>query len=617
MGKARRTSRDRVLIISGSVGAGHDGAAEELRRRLMQLGLDVECRDFLDALPRWMRFVLRSGYAASVTHAPRFYDWLFTSIERTGPVRWLCLLLPRLATRTVARWCTDAASVVSTYPLASQCVGLLVKRGALDVPTVTYLTDPAVHRLWVCEYIDRHLTVLPATAEQGELAYGIPMTAAGPLVPDRFGTPLPEHRRAELRAELGIDPERPLAIVVAGSLGMGRVPETVDALVATGRVVPLVLCGRNHHLRRTLQRRPGVLALGWRDDVHELMGLGNVLVHNAGGLSFTESLVAGLPAVTFACITGHGQANGDVLARYGIAPRAETFEDLCAALDRQLSPGASTRLRESLADSGDDAASVVVTDLHEGRLRAGRMPATEPSAASATRRPKVPRRSRRWRVAAVALMTTAMVTLGTTRGVDAATRHGFAVATLAPGSVAIAVEGVAPHRLTSFTSALRNAAAAVVVPTKGWTPADVRAARELTAAGVTLVTEPCDEVAMLSQPSSCDAGRIRRELSHRHIAVAPLMLSVGSIDPDDLVLAAVNATKLLRVTRVVPLRAAAATPTSPVGSAHSAAGPGSVVLIDDRAAPPHALPAELATLRRACTARGLRVVSVATARAER
>jgi len=35
------------LIISGSVGAGHDGAANELADRLRVHGIDVDVRDYL------------------------------------------------------------------------------------------------------------------------------------------------------------------------------------------------------------------------------------------------------------------------------------------------------------------------------------------------------------------------------------------------------------------------------------------------------------------------------------------------------------------------------------------------------------------------------------------
>ena len=59
---APATDRARVLVVSGSVGAGHDGAARELAARLTAAGADVCVRDFLAAVPRPVAWLLREGY---------------------------------------------------------------------------------------------------------------------------------------------------------------------------------------------------------------------------------------------------------------------------------------------------------------------------------------------------------------------------------------------------------------------------------------------------------------------------------------------------------------------------------------------------------------------------
>jgi UDP-N-acetylglucosamine:LPS N-acetylglucosamine transferase len=104
----------------------------------------------------------------------------------------------------------------------------------------------------------------------------------------------------------------------------------------------VVLCARNEVLRRRIERMPGVVALGWRADVHELLQVADVLVQNAGGLSLTEALVAGLPAVSYRPIPGHGRANAAVLNAAGLVPWAHTPEQLGelvhAAVGRDRTP---------------------------------------------------------------------------------------------------------------------------------------------------------------------------------------------------------------------------------------------------------------------------------------
>jgi UDP-N-acetylglucosamine:LPS N-acetylglucosamine transferase len=327
----------RALIVSGSVGAGHDGAAAELAARLRAAGLTVQVRDFLAAVPGPAARLLRDGYTASVGHVPLAFEFLFSRLERRGLLWQAEQLVCRSGERTVSRWVAEDRPdlVVATYPLAAQCLGTLRADGRLRVPLLTYLTDPAAHRSWLHPAADGHLTVTAATAVQGTADYGVPMTVAGPLVPARFGEVVPPWRLSALRRELGVPVGRPVALLVAGSLGLGDVDRTARDVVAAG-LLPLVLCGRNSGLQQRLAGIPGVRAVGWRRDVHELMQMADVLVQNAGGLSFTEALVAGLPAVTYRPIPGHGRANAGVLDRAGLAPWARSRTELAAALHRQL-----------------------------------------------------------------------------------------------------------------------------------------------------------------------------------------------------------------------------------------------------------------------------------------
>jgi UDP-N-acetylglucosamine:LPS N-acetylglucosamine transferase len=347
----------RVLIVSGSVGAGHDGAARELADRLRAAGVSVDIEDFLDTIPRWLSLLCREGYTTSVDHVPGAFQLLFTRIEHEGPVWRIARALCRKGGAQLLRW-IDAGRydlVVSTFPLASQALGELRASGVCRVPVVTYLTDPAAHRCWVHPSVDRHLTVTPATAEQGTAEYGIPLVPAGPLVPWRFAEPAVPAELRRVRAELGLPVGQPVALLAGGSLGVGDLLPSVADVAAAG-LVPLVLCGRNEGLRRELARVPGAIALGWRTDVDVLLQVADVLVHNAGGLSFTEALVAGLPAVTYRPIPGHGRANATVLERYGLAPWPRTREELAAALHERVRAGRSPR---ALGDPADEVLALL------------------------------------------------------------------------------------------------------------------------------------------------------------------------------------------------------------------------------------------------------------------
>lgn len=75
---------ERVAIVSASIGAGHDGAAAELDRRLAARGLTVDRFDLLDLLPARIGRLVRDGYHRMLVQAPWAYQRIYRSTERAG-----------------------------------------------------------------------------------------------------------------------------------------------------------------------------------------------------------------------------------------------------------------------------------------------------------------------------------------------------------------------------------------------------------------------------------------------------------------------------------------------------------------------------------------------------
>jgi UDP-N-acetylglucosamine:LPS N-acetylglucosamine transferase len=104
---------------------------------------------------------------------------------------------------------------------------------------------------------------------------------------------------------------------------------------------------------------PGVLALGWRDDMAALVAAAACVVQNAGGMTSLESLAAGTPTVTYRPIPGHGVANARALDAAGLVPWVADPAELATTLARVLVspksfslPSAAPRVLEVLAAHG-------------------------------------------------------------------------------------------------------------------------------------------------------------------------------------------------------------------------------------------------------------------------
>ena len=331
------------------MGAGHDGAARELASRLRAAGHRAAVRDFLDAGPLRIGRLLRRGYEMELKHIPGAYDATYRLWYR---VPWLCPLIAwlvcLLTRRRVLRWLRrgEIGIVVSTYPLATLCLGRLRATGRLRIPAVNFITDFGVHPLWVHKGMDLNLAVHRDPADAARRHTGRRSIACGPLVAATYDPRLAAtaEARAAGRAALGLGPDDRAVLIVAGSWGIGSVAETFRLVGASGSYVPVVVCGRDEMLRARLQREATTLpgrsvVLGWTDAMPGLMASCDALIENAGGLTSLEALRIGLPVVSYDPIAGHGRENTAAMARAGVSRLAADGPDLLVALGDVIGGG--------------------------------------------------------------------------------------------------------------------------------------------------------------------------------------------------------------------------------------------------------------------------------------
>jgi len=407
----------RFLIVSASMGGGHDGAARELQNRLRAEGNEATMVDFLQAFPAGAGTAVRLSYKWELRWAPWLYEltyrlW-YLAPSMAGP---LVTLIALITNRRMQRWCaeTQPDTIVSTYPLASLVLGRDRLRGKLKVPVATFITDFAVHPLWTHPGVDEHLCVHPQAAAQAAKQANGPASAPGPLVPERFSTALPPREAA--RTHLGIARDERVVLLVAGSWGVGDIGRTFDDVLATGRYTPLAICGNNEKLRRKLQRRGAGRVMGWTDEMPILMAASDVLVQNAGGLSCMEAFAAGLPVVSYRPIAGHGRENAVDMERAGVAAYSRKSDELGADLDRVTGPDCERLTTAAHAMFAGDAA------LDAVRLATEPLPERVSSLV-----PAVSKSPHRRRLAAAVAACLAMVYGGLTLGVGVATAKGVGV----------------------------------------------------------------------------------------------------------------------------------------------------------------------------------------------
>ena len=364
------------------MGAGHDGAANELRKRLEAQGHTVRIIDFLHCCPFGIGWFIKWSYLVQLRVAPWSYEltyrlWYKMPSTWGFIVRLDTFISGKRIRRAIVE--TDADVVVSTYPLSSLVLGNMRKKRWLKVPVMTYLTDFAVHPLWVHPHVDVHLATSEFAAATARQRGGEDSRAPGPLVGDRFER-AEEVGRARARAELGLADDARAVLVVAGSWGVGDITGTFDAICAAGDFHPVVVCARDEALKAALQARGSGTILGWTNDMPQLMAACDVMIENAGGLTANEAFAVGLPVVTFLPIAGHGKDNAEGMSELGVTRYARNLDELRDALTALSRPGEPRQAQIAKAhslfvgDATDDVLSEAARRLRDGIEKPVQMP---------------------------------------------------------------------------------------------------------------------------------------------------------------------------------------------------------------------------------------------------
>jgi processive 1,2-diacylglycerol beta-glucosyltransferase len=342
----------RVLILTASVGEGHDLPARTLADQLREEcpGVDVVTEDGLQVMGK--AFVLLNERAPGVVFF-RFrwlWDAAFWLCVALGPTRRLTQqLVHALGSRgmleLVERVRPDV--IVSVYPLTTEVLGSLRRRGKLGMPVVAGITDLAAMHYWAAPGVDLHLLTHPESEEEVRRVAG-----AETDVQAVHGLTRPEFSRprdpSEARAALGLPARGNVVLVSGGGWGVGDLESAIDTALALDDVeVIACLCGRNDALHERLAERYGAEArvrlVGFTDQMSEWLAAANALVHSTGGLTVLEAYVRGCPAISYGWGRGHIRVNNAAFRRYGLAEvvggKGELTQALRAALRSRPAPG--------------------------------------------------------------------------------------------------------------------------------------------------------------------------------------------------------------------------------------------------------------------------------------
>ncbi|MCB0129282.1 MAG: hypothetical protein KDD78_00475 [Caldilineaceae bacterium] len=376
--------RKRILILMSNTGGGHRASAQALQAgfaRHAGAAVEVEIIDLLaDHLPSPYRSLPRT-YPLLVQRTPRLWRTLWQVTQHPQTDTTLAPAVSRLLYGALQRTFTafQPDLVLSVHPLVQHISLYALQRSGLTCPFVTVVTDlVSPHTSWFHPAVT-HCFVAGQDAYQRGLACGVPapkLTCTG--LPIRPGFDPVAGEKPALRRQLGLDPARPMALLLGGGDGVGQVARNAIAIAQrlaarrpagphrptsehTAQLV--VICGHNQMVRTRLERRQWplpVTVLGYVEEIHKWMRAADCLITKAGPGTIAEGLASGLPLLLSGYIPGQEEGNVRFVVENGAGRYATDAGQIAQIVEQWLGPDNPERAH--MAANARRLASPAATD---------------------------------------------------------------------------------------------------------------------------------------------------------------------------------------------------------------------------------------------------------------
>lgn len=318
----------KALILSISTGQGHHATGQAVENAFKERGVQCETLDAYEYIEPILSDLVSKGYLLSTSYAKKISSKLYDIVvKKNKPLKKYSV--PKL---TNVVWAKDLKSyidetkpdvIVCTHVLSAILVNIMKERHWVEAITVGIVTDFTVHPLWEeASLLDYYVTPSDLLEFQLEkkgldshkmLPIGIPIK---PQFSDRTD-------RAEARKHLGLDPHMHTILLMSGSMGYGKIDESIERLDSLKiDLQVMVVCGNNKRMYRKakeLNTKKRFDIYGYVDNVDLMMDAADCIITKPGGITTSEAMAKGLPMIMVNPIPGHEMRNAEFMLNNGLA----------------------------------------------------------------------------------------------------------------------------------------------------------------------------------------------------------------------------------------------------------------------------------------------------------
>lgn len=318
----------KVLILSISTGQGHHATGQAIQNTFQEMGIQCETLDAYEYIKPLLSELVSKGYLISTSYVPKLSSKLYDIIwKKNKPVEEYSM--PKIANKIMAKELKEyiedygADVVICTHVLSSTMVNIMVEKDWIKAITVGIVTDFTVHPLWEeCRQLDYYVT------SSELLEYQMKKKGLNPEKILPIGIPIKPQfsqrtSREEARRQLGLDLEKPTILLMSGSMGYGKIDESIERLDNLNLdFQTMVVCGNNKKMFKKvsqLKTKKRFDIYGYVDNVDLMMDAASCIITKPGGITSSEALAKGLPMIMVNPIPGHEMRNAEFMINNGLA----------------------------------------------------------------------------------------------------------------------------------------------------------------------------------------------------------------------------------------------------------------------------------------------------------
>lgn len=320
----------KVLILTVSLGMGHNATAQSIEDALISDGVQVKTINAYEYVNKILSETLNLSATIYSKVVPNLYRIIYEYLDKesTEDKFSFLSLINGICSTKFEKLINDYQPdvIVCTHVFAAQIIDEIKKDGKTFAKFIGIITDYTIHPYWETIQSLDYCLIANERLRYRAIKKGIPnakIKAFGIPINPKFNIKI---SKEDARKELGMPLDKKIILVMGGGLGLGvGVDEITELLSINHNIHIMVVCGKSERLyNKFIDYKEGndtdrLHVYGYVNNVHVMMSAADIFISKPGGISVTEAFAKNLPMIMVNPLAGQEERNAEFMMNCGLA----------------------------------------------------------------------------------------------------------------------------------------------------------------------------------------------------------------------------------------------------------------------------------------------------------